>query len=69
MPTYLGTPLHAIRLARKLTQQELATKAGVSQALVSLCEKGKQSLSVQTANKFAVALDTTAETLLRDPNV
>lgn len=48
--------LKAIRLKKKLTQFELAEKAGISLPLVSMIERGKRPVTVKTAKKLEPVL-------------
>lgn len=48
--------LKAIRKKKKLTQVELAEKAGISLPLVSMIECGKRSITVKTAKKLEPVL-------------
>jgi phage repressor protein C with HTH and peptisase S24 domain len=49
--------LKKIRLLRKLTQEELARKVGVSKSNLSLIESGKLNIKIEKAEKLAVALN------------
>ena len=56
----LASQIHFTRLDRKLTQQQLAEKAGMAQERVSKIEAGDFSnLNMGTLRKFACALDVT----------
>jgi len=49
--------IHKIRLARKMTQQELADAAGVSRTGLSLIENGVVIPKIETVKKIAAALN------------
>ncbi len=58
MPTtsFVGYKLKRIRCERKITQAELAKKAGVSTGLIGQIESGKVEPSIKTLEKIAGAL-------------
>jgi transcriptional regulator with XRE-family HTH domain len=60
----VGVRLSKIRKTRGLTQVELADKIGISQYLVSSYETGRLHLSDDMIIRFAVALGTTADSIL-----
>lgn len=61
--------LKAWREFRKLTQEELADKAGTTKAVISLLENEKRPLSSKWLRKFAEILDTQPGHILdHDPN-
>lgn len=51
----LGNILKTERISRKLTQDELAKKAGLSRSTVSLCEGGN-NVTVEAVKKYLAAL-------------
>lgn len=54
----LGAVIRAVRLRRRLRQEDVALAAGVSHATVSLVERGHcEHLSLATVRKIAAALD------------
>ncbi|MDO8187671.1 cupin domain-containing protein [Conexibacter sp. JD483] len=53
----LGRQLRTIRTDGRLTLQELARRAGVSQSLISQVERGIASPSITTLRRLAAALD------------
>jgi transcriptional regulator with XRE-family HTH domain len=54
----LGAVIRAVRRRRRLTQQDVATSAGVGHSTVSLVERGHSShLSLATVERIAAALD------------
>ena len=55
----LGERLKALRLARRLTLDGLAERAGVSRALISRIERGEASPTAQLLNRLCAALETT----------
>lgn len=54
----------ARRAELNLTQEELAEKVGVTQAFISLVEKGFKTPSVEVSKRLAEALDTTIDELV-----
>jgi transcriptional regulator with XRE-family HTH domain len=61
----LATVIKQLREARDLTQQQLATKAGLSQAYVSQLETGqKKNPGLPALKKLAKALDVPVAALL-----
>lgn len=68
MPTF-GEVLKAAREAAKLTQHQVAAKAGLSQAAISKAELAASADDAgrkETLEKIATATGTTLETLIRD---
>lgn len=53
----LGGAARQIRLAKKLTQAEIATKAGFHFAVLSMIENGKRQPSVDVICRLANALE------------
>jgi transcriptional regulator with XRE-family HTH domain len=51
------SPLREWRKYRRLTQVELAAISGLSQGAIAQIEAGKRNPSVETARKFANALN------------
>lgn len=61
--------LHAWRLRRGFSQQELATRAGMSKTTIVNLEGGKGRANFVSIRKLAAALDISREELLYlDPN-
>lgn len=58
--------LHKIRKEKKLTQKELAKKAGVSQSTISAIENYSKSPSIATVNKIAIALNIDSMKLIKN---
>jgi len=55
-PTSLGRALRDARLAKKLTQGQLAERAGTTQPTVSSIERGISSVSLDTLLRILAAL-------------
>jgi len=53
--------LREIRIKKKLTQQDLASKIGVTQRYIAFIEKGDRTPSLENACKMAVVLKTSVE--------
>ncbi len=60
----LGKRVKKQRLALKLTQAQLAEKAGVSTQYISHIEKGDQTMSIIVFSRVCDALNTSADKLL-----
>ncbi|MES2950007.1 MAG: helix-turn-helix transcriptional regulator [Pseudomonadota bacterium] len=56
-PNQLAAHLRALRLSKKLTQAQLATKLGLSQTRVARIEKDPLSISVDQLLRVLAALD------------
>lgn len=52
----IGENVRALRMKKNLTQEELATKVGVTKALISAIENDIRTLSVPVARAIANAL-------------
>ena len=61
----IGTRIREIRVMRKMSQQELATKANISLPHISDIEHGKQSMKLTTFKKIIEALQVSADEILR----
>jgi transcriptional regulator with XRE-family HTH domain len=61
----LGTALRSLRLARHLSQADLARLAGVSASAISQAERGRRGLSLETLLDLAAKLNITLDELLR----
>lgn len=54
-----GSTLRAIRAIRRVTQADLAAKAGISPTAIAEYETGKRDLRANTIRKLCEALDVT----------
>jgi transcriptional regulator with XRE-family HTH domain len=61
----LGEALKDVRRARRLSQGELATLAGVSPSAISQAERGRRGLSLETLLALSARLNLTLDELLR----
>jgi transcriptional regulator with XRE-family HTH domain len=61
-----GKVLRRHRIASGLTQEKLAEAASLHHTYVSLIERGIANVSLDAAQRLAVALDTPASTLVRE---
>lgn len=57
----IGKRIKSIRLQRDMTQQELATAAGITKANVCRVEEGKYSVGIDVLDKIAEALGVSLE--------
>ena len=62
----VGNNIKAYRLLRKMTQEELAERVGISTSFCTNIEGGKKGISIYTLRDFADALGVTANDLLYD---
>lgn len=65
----IGDNIKAIRKEKKITQEELAKKCGLSKNGLWNYENNKREPGIETLNDIASALDTTIEKLLEDTNI
>jgi transcriptional regulator with XRE-family HTH domain len=63
----LGKRVRILRLTREMTQEDLATAAGISRNFISLIERGSHGIDVVRLLRLAAALDVPIEELLRQP--
>lgn len=56
------------RLAKKLTQEELAAKSGLHINYIGLIERQKRNVSILALNKIAQSLDVNIQKLLEKNN-
>lgn len=60
----MGYNIKDVREERRMTQEELSAKSGVSRAIISGLESGKiTSTTIKTLAKLAAALDTTIDNI------
>ncbi len=65
----LGTRLRAVRKTRRLSQELLGERAGLSGKFVGEVERGEKSISVDSLARMAQALGVGLHDLLHDPVV
>lgn len=53
----IGRRIRTLRQERKMTQEQLAEKAGISLSFIGHIERGSRKLSVETLYKLVDALD------------
>ena len=61
-----GIRIRLVRTARRLTQDDLAVRAGVTRNYVSSIERGKQSIDLVRLRRIADALDVPLPSLVAD---
>ena len=61
----IGERVREARMARKMSQQELAAKANISLPHISAIENGKQSMKLVTFVRIIEALQVSADAILR----
>ncbi len=61
----IGERIREARMAKKMSQQELATKANISLPHISDIEHGKQTMKLMTFVKIIEALQISADVILR----
>lgn len=64
----LSIHIRQIRLAKGLTQKQLAEKVGVSDVHVSQVERGVRNLNNHLIKRFAAALEVEPADLIRNPH-
>lgn len=62
----IGKNLHRVRIAQKMTQEQLAEKAGLSTTFYANLECGNKMMSVVTLRKLADVLGVSTDSLLYD---
>lgn len=62
-----GLRLRELRLARGLSQEELADAARLDRTYVSSCERGRRNISLLNIYRLSAALGIRADELLRPP--
>ena len=66
----MGYKVKEVREAKRMTQEELAAKSGVSRTTIVAIESGEtKDLKVSTLLKLAAALDTPVSDIFFDPGV
>ncbi len=61
----IGNNLKEIRLLRGLTQEDLASKVQVSQAMIAQMERGSKSISIPLGKEIAKVLNCSLEDLAK----
>lgn len=61
----LGRNVRRLRIERGFSQEELAFRAGMKRSYLSDMERGTRNPTVRALGRLAIALETTADTLLR----
>ena len=64
--TSIGINIRKYRKQRKLSQEQLAEKAGLSTNYIGMLERGEKTPSLETFLKIANILDVSADMLLAD---
>ena len=65
----IGAALRKRRLARKLTQEQLAEHVPCHPTYVGMVERGQYNISFATLYRFAKALDTTVASIARSAKI
>ena len=65
----IGANARALRLARGLTQAQVATRLGVDRAHVSALEQGQRNPTAISLYQIAIALETTVRNLVDERSV
>ncbi|SDI14272.1 Helix-turn-helix [Alteribacillus persepolensis] len=65
----IGQNIKCYRLRKKLTQEELAQKTGISKSHVSYLEAGKKNISVYLVCRIAASLGVDVHVLLDQKEV
>ena len=62
----LGKRVKLKRIEKELSQEKLAARADLSYRFISLLERGKQTPTIISLQRTALALDTTLSELLKE---
>ena len=65
LQTLFGHNIRRLRLERKLTQEELAQKAGINRSYLGSVERGGRRVSMENIARLAKALGVSADVLFR----
>jgi transcriptional regulator with XRE-family HTH domain len=68
LSTYISANIKRIRLAKNLSQKEVATSIDIAQAQYSVIESGKNVPSLPTLEKIATVFEIDISQLVRKPN-
>ena len=66
VPQRLGARIRMLRAERRLTQEELATRIGISQVYMSHVERGAKTASLEVLIRVAESLDVSMSELFLD---
>ncbi len=69
VPKYVGQNVQNYRIRAKLTQEELAERAGISTPFLANIENGYKGMSLMTLCRVAKALGTSTDSLLYENNI
>ena len=61
-----GDQLRKVRLSKSLTQEQLATQAGLDRTYISSCERGKRNVTLAVVYKLAEVLLISPKELIPD---
>ena len=61
-----GRRLRTLRLQRGLSQEQLASLAGLDRTYVSSCEAGRRNATIRTIDRLSAALDIDPAALVSD---
>lgn len=61
-----GRNVQALRTEQKISQEELAFRAGLHRTYIGMIERAERSISLQNAKKVADALNVKLDDLLQD---
>lgn len=62
-----ATNLRRLRLERKLSQEDLAERAGVHRTYVGMLERSEKNVTIHNIERIARGLGVTPEVLLKQP--
>lgn len=63
-----GSRVRGLRLALRLTQEELAERAGVHRTYIGMVERAEKNITLTNIAKIAKALDVSLDKLMRLPH-
>lgn len=61
-----GQQVRSLRQNKAMSQEELASRAGVHRTYIGMIERGEKNVTIVTMMKLAKALETTLTELLKD---
>jgi len=61
-----GDRIKELRLMKKLSQEELAEKAGLHRTYIGMVERGERNISLKNIQKLSNALETNIYNIFKD---
>jgi transcriptional regulator with XRE-family HTH domain len=67
LPIRVGANVRTLRQIRKLSQEQLADRAGIHRTQLAAVERGRRNLTLKSLERLADALDVEPAELLKEP--